>query len=72
MRRGKASLAEYMFLKALSKIKKITLKNPFYILKKAIYNTSPVLFYIEFKKGKRIFRLPSKISQSKALFYGIK
>lgn len=72
MRKGKSTTAERIFLKTLYLIKLNTKKSPVYLIKKALNNTTPVLYFKPNKRGAKIYKLPAPIKPRRASFLSIK
>jgi small subunit ribosomal protein S7 len=67
MRRGKKNLAISLFSNALLDLKGKKL-NPYFIIRKAISNAKPVLYYRLQKRGARVIKLPQGIKVNKSFF----
>jgi small subunit ribosomal protein S7 len=71
MIKGKKQKAAILFKNCFKEIKKRK-KNPFFIFKKAVLNSLPVLYFKLKKRGSRIFKLPAPIKEKKATFLCLK
>lgn len=67
MRRGKKNKAISLLSDAIFEIKAKKL-NHFFILRKAISNVKPMLYYRLQKRGSRVIKLPNGISFNKSFF----
>lgn len=67
MRKGKKNLAISLMQNSLVELKLKKL-NPYFIIRKAISNVKPVLYYRLQKRGSRVIKLPMGIKSSKSFF----
>jgi small subunit ribosomal protein S7 len=67
MRRGKKNLAISLLRNTIMELKMKNL-NPYFVIRKAIYNVKPVLYYRLQKRGARVLKLPIGIKVNKAFF----
>jgi len=66
MKRGKKNTAKRLLFNALLLVRKKTAKNPIYILRKALVNSTPILTFIPTKRGSRYYNIPAPITERRA------
>jgi small subunit ribosomal protein S7 len=71
MRCGKKNKAKNVLFKALFHVKNKTMKNPLYILKKALSNSIPVVTFVPTKRGSKYYNIPAPITHKKAIYLAI-